>query len=179
MSTKSAFRNQRVRFRNPSPPYAEKTLEHPRWFFPSRKTGRQVLCWTVGEYRAAVAFETASPTLIEAYEERPELVVLRDGPDLYRYVPSFSVVTRDGETVVELSAGGAPGTPRQALIARLAQAHFARRGVHYAQIPHGMLRAQPRAGAAGLLVRYLSVVPTAAEVMQARDEPVARLPAYG
>lgn len=169
MSKKSAFRNQRPAFRNPSPPYAEKTLEHPRWLFPSRKNGRQVVCWTPGEYHAVVALETAPPDLVQSYEERPELVQLRDGPDWYRYTPSFLVVLHSGPVMVELSAQGAPRTPRQALVARLAKAEFARRGIRFAEIAHGALRVQPRARDAALLVRYISTVPTAAEVMQARD----------
>lgn len=110
MSTKSAFRNQRPAFRNPSLPYAEKTLDHPRWLFPSRKNGRQVACWTAGEFRAVVAFEAASPLLVQSYEERPELVALRDGPDWYRYIPSFRVILASGPVMVELSSHGTPGT---------------------------------------------------------------------
>ncbi len=169
MSTKSAFRNQRPVFRNPSPPYAEKTLDHPRWLFPSRKNSRQVSCWTAGEFRAVVAFEAASPLLVQSYEERPELVALRDGPDWYRYTPSFRVVLASGPVMMELSSDGAPRTPRQALVAQLARAQFERHGTRFAEIAHGALRAQPRARDADLLVRYLATVPTAAEVMQARD----------
>lgn len=129
MGTTSAFRNQRTRFHNPSPPYGEKTLDHPRWLFPSRKLGRQVMCWTKGEYRAVVAFETASPTVVRSYEERPELVMLRDGPDWYRYTPSFMVDLRSGPIIVELSTLGAPKSQRQLILANLAYDHFAQRGI--------------------------------------------------
>ena len=169
MSTKSAFRNQRLGFNNPSPPYAEKTLDHPRWLFPSRKNGRQVVCWTAGEYRAVVAFEAAPPECVRFYEERPEFVMLRDGPDWYCYTPSFLVVLRSGPIMIELSAKGAPRTFRQTLVARLAKTQFAKRGIRYAEIAHSTLRAQPRARDADLLVRYLSTVPTTAEVMQVHD----------
>jgi len=167
--TKSAFRNQRNRFRNPSPPYGEKTLERPRWLFPSRKLGRQVLCWTAGEFRAVVAFETASPAVIRSYEERPELVQLRDGADWYRYTPSFMVILRSGPVVVELSALGAPKNRRQVTVANLAYDHFARRGIRYVEIAHSKLHAQPRAKGADLLVRYLATITTPMEVLQARD----------
>lgn len=169
MSTKSAFRNQRPVFRSPSPPYAEKSLDHPRWLFPSRKNSRQVLCWTATEFRAAVAFETASPALVHFYEERPELVMLRDGPDWYRYTPSFRVDLASGSVIVELSTLGAPKKPAQIAVSTLAKAHFARRGIRFIEMAHSTLRAQPRAAGSDLLLRYLSIVPTDAEVMQARD----------
>lgn len=169
MSTRSAFKNQRPAFRNPSPPYAEKSLENPRWLVPSRKNGRQVHCWTAGEYRAAVAFETASPFLIHSYEERPELVQLRDGPEWYRYTPHFRVELASGPVVLELSHFGQPRTPRQMIVAGLAKRYYTRKAVRFLEMPHRQLAAQPRAKGADLLIRYLSSVPTTEEVMRARD----------
>lgn len=169
MSSTSAFRNQRPTFRNPSPPYAEKTLDRPRWIVPSRKNGRQVLCWTPGEFRAVVGLETASPTRVSSYEERPELVRLRDGPDWYRYVPSFRVDLATGPVMLELSHMGQPRTAVQTLVSALATAHFARNGIPLVHLAHAKVLAQPRRGAAALLFRYLAGLPTAAEVMQTRD----------
>jgi len=169
VSTNFAFRNQRPAFRNPSPPYQEKILDHPRWIFPSRKNGRQVACWTAGEFQAVVAFEAAAPVMIHSYEERPEVVVLRDGPELYRYTPNFLVELSSGLVIVELSALGEPRTWKQGVIARLAREHYSQRRIKFVEIAHRKLRAQPRAGDAALLVRYLSAVPTSTEVMRARD----------
>jgi hypothetical protein len=96
--TVKPFRNQRVRFKNYSPPYGVKVLfdperpsegTKPRGGVPSRKNGRVVRFWTPGELDAIVLFEASSAVL--AYEERPELLHFRDGPRWYGYVPHFRV----------------------------------------------------------------------------------------
>ena len=174
--TKSSFRNQRVRFRNYSPPYADKVTfdpatpgvgVRPRGGVPSRKNGRVVSFWTPGEYAAIVLFE-AFPEIL-SYEERPERLMLRDGPSWFTYVPHFIVNVARGPAIVELSAQGAPRTERQARVAELARGHYAGKGVHFVELPHFAVRAKPRATDALTLMRYLSVKPSTAELLRASD----------
>jgi hypothetical protein len=173
---KPAFRNQRVRFRNYSPPYADKVTfdpatpsigVRPRGGVPSRKNGRVISFWTPGEYAAIVLFEAFQDIL--SYEERPERVMLRDGPSWFTYVPHFVIRTASGSAIVELSAQGGPRTDRQARVAELARGHYAAKRVGFVELPHFAVRAKPRATGALRLMRYLSVTPSTAEVLRASD----------
>ena len=179
-----AFRNQRVRFRNHSPPYGDKVTwdpdspgqgVRPRGAVPSRKNGRTVNFWTTQEYDAIVLFE-ASPDVAE-YEERPARLLFRDGPRWYAYVPHFQVALESGRrVVVELSATGKPVTPRQDLVAEMVRGHLAAQGIRFVELPHWVMRARPRAADARKLLRPLLRQPSDLEVMKAIDV-VAAAPA--
>ena len=173
---KSAFRNQRSRFYNYSPPYGDKVVfdnavpgegTAPRGGLPSRKNGRVVGFWDMHEYAALVLFE-ATPG-IRTYEERPERLKFRDGPRWLFYVPHFLVSLASGPAIVELSSSGAPVTPRQQAIAFAAQAHYASRGIRFVEIAHSVIRAKPRAADAHVIMRYLSVTPSATDLQLASD----------
>ncbi len=166
---KSAFKNQRPTWRELAPPYAEKSVEDPRYQFPSRKNDRGVSCWTAAEHLAAVAFETAPPALLKGYEERPHTLDLRDGAERYLFTPSFTIQMADGEIVVELTPRGEPRGKRQETVARLARHHYARRNIRFVELSHAQIRARPRARTAGLLIRYLASSPSATETLLARD----------
>jgi hypothetical protein len=174
--TKPSFRNQRVRFRNYSPPYGDKVTfdpatpsvgVRPRGGVPSRKNGRVVSFWTPGEYAAIVLFEAFSN--IRSYEERPERLMLRDGPSWFRYVPHFLVNLGNGPVIVELSSLGAPKSGRQACVAKLARGHYANRGIRFVEMPHFAIRAKPRATDALTLMRYLSVEPNTGDLLRTAD----------
>jgi hypothetical protein len=171
-----AFRNQRTRFKNYSPPYADKVSfdpecpkegVHPRGGVPSRKNERVVSFWTKGEYAAITLFE-ATPAIL-SYRERPERLRMRRGPKWYAYTPHFEVRTASGVSYVELSAAGKPVTERQHLIGAMAFAALASRGISFVELPHYRVRANPRFNDALTLMRYLSVQPGSARVIRATD----------
>jgi hypothetical protein len=175
MST-SAFRNQRTRFRNYSPPYADKVTfdrDHPlegvrpRGGVPSRKNGRLVDFWTKGEYAAITLFESTPGIL--SYRERPERLRMRRGPRWYTYTPHFEVRTAGGVYYVELSAAGAPVTGSQQLIGSMAFAALTARGIGFVELAHYRVRANPRFNDALTLMRYLSVKPGTERMIRATD----------
>ena len=167
MPATKPFRNQRTRFHNYSPPYAEKTLDNPRGYFPSRKNGRKVSFWDLRELKFITLAE-ASPSIL-SYEERPELVTMRHGPSWYRYVPHFLVVMRSGPAFVELSHSGKPATVRQERVATLARAKFAVDRHRFVELSHAEVRPRPGQANPGLLVRYLSTAVTEEQSLQVRD----------
>ena len=176
MPATKPFRNQRTRFRNYSPPYGDKAVYdrfflsegvRPRGGFPSRRNGRLVDFWDPREYAAIILFETAP--CIRAYEERPERLQLRDGPSWYFYVPHFRLETDQGPVVVELSASGAPANLRQEIVADMARAHYATRGIRFVGISHTVIKEKSRAADAHALLRYLSVQPSGSDAILASD----------
>ena len=175
-TTAKPFRNQRVRFKNYSPPYGEKVLfdpecpsegVRPRGGVPSRKNGRAVRFWTSGERDAIILFEASSTIL--AYEERPELLRFRDGPHWYRYVPHFRVTLAKTTVYVELSAAGTPSTPRQELVAEFMRSHCAAIGVRFVELPHRTIRAASHRLGALLLVRPLFRAVSEADILRVQD----------
>ena len=175
-TTAKPFRNQRVRFKNYSPPYGEKVLfdpecpsegVRPRGGVPSRKNGRAMRFWTPGERDAIILFEASSAVL--AYEERPELLRFRDGPHWYRYVPHFRVTLAKTTVYVELSAVGAPSTPRQEMVAEFMRSHCAAIGARFVELPHRTVRGALRRLDALLLVRPLFRVVSEADILRAQD----------
>lgn len=173
--SKTAFRNQRPRFRNYSPPYGDKKTWDadtrigvpPRGGAPSPKNGRVVAFWTIHEYRAFVLLE-ACPEVLD-FEERPERVAFRDGPRWYSYVPHFRVALDGAAAILELSAEGEPRTPRQMLVADFARAHYARRGIRFIELAHRAVRAQPRFTDALRLTRLLLRPLGNIELLKAKD----------
>jgi len=165
--SKPPFRNQRARFRNLSPPYAEKTLDNPRGYFPSRKNGRQILFWDLRELKFIGLLEASS--VIVGFEERSELLEMRCGPSWYRFVPHFRVMLPGGPVFVELSHHGKPSTGKQEAVAALARAKFAVDRQPFAEISHAEVRALPRQKNAALLIRYLSTTVSERQELQARD----------
>jgi hypothetical protein len=139
----------------------------PRGWVSSRKNGRPVGFWDMREYAAIILFEATHEVF--AYEERPERLKLRNGPSWYFYVPTFSVSLERGPVIVELSAKGAPRSPRQELVAELARRHYASRGIRLVEIAHSVIRAKPRATDAHVLMRYLSVTPSASDAIRVSD----------
>ena len=174
--TKTAFRNQRTRFHNYSPPYGDKVVYDPafpsvgtppRGGLASRKNGRVVGFWDMREYAAVVLFE-ATPAIL-SFEERPERLKFRDGPSWLFYVPHFIVHRTSGPAIVELSASGRAITERQQAVAWAAKAHYASRGIRFVEIAHTVIRAKPRATAAHAIMRYLSVTPSSTDVQLVYD----------
>ena len=165
--TKQPFRNQRVRFRNLSPPYANKSLENPRGLFPSRKNSRQIAFWDLRELNFIMLAE--SDVGILSYEERPELIQMRAGPAWFHYVPHFRVVLESGPVFVELSHKGKPSTPAQLAVATLARALFKANRHPFVELSHSVVRACPRLSNAKVLVRYLSTSVQEMQALHARD----------
>lgn len=170
------FRNQRTRFRNYSPPYAEKVVYDPdrpqvgvspRGGVPSRKNGRTVFFWTRAEMAAIFLFE-ATPG-IEGFTERPEHFRFRVGANWLTYTPHFEVQVGGRRFTVELSATGAPVTARQTAVAACAHAYLSSKGIGFVELSHTIVRAKPRFTDALKLMRYLSVTPDECDVIRATD----------
>jgi hypothetical protein len=164
--SKGPFRRQKS-FRRLSPPYQAKTLERPNGYFTSRKTDRQIPFWTTLEYKAMALFECDPDVL--GFVERPEQVMLREGPNWLGYIPSFEIKLDSLDVVVELSWTGRPKGPKQEWAAKLIRAHYASVGVHFVELGYVDICARPRAKNARLLLRYLPVTPTAQEIARIRD----------
>jgi hypothetical protein len=172
--SQKAFVNQRPRYQNLSPPYAEKSLDNPRGYFPSRKNSRQIAFWNMREYNFIVLAESSAAIL--AYEERPDLLQMRAGPAWYRYVPHFRVDLQSGPVYVELSHRGKPSTHRQQVVATLARAQFRADRKRFVELSHADVRSKPRLSNASLLTRYLSMEVSDEQALHARDV-LARGPA--
>ena len=71
--------------------------------------------------------------------------------------------------ILELSHKGQAKTPTQSIVAELAECYYSRRGMRFVQLAHRRLSAQPQAGGVDLLLRYLSAVPTVAELLRVQD----------
>nr|WP_294524585.1 hypothetical protein [uncultured Rhodopila sp.] len=173
---KSAFRNQRDRYPNLAAPYDNKPTfdpddpddgTPPRGGMPSVKTGRTVGFWDLREHAAIVLFETTPEVLW--YEERPERIRFRDDTEWLTYVPSFSVRTEGGYSMVELSTCGKPRGVREQTVAEFARAYYAARGIRYVELSHALVAAVPRATRAYGILRYLSVKVPDADVLKATD----------
>lgn len=172
--TNQPFRNQPVRFRNLSPPYANKSLDNPRGYFPSRKNSRQIAFWDLRELNFITLAESSAAIL--SYEERPELIQMRAGAAWFDYVPHFRVVLPSGPVFVELSHAGKPSTPKQTTVATLARAKFKADRHRFVELSHAEVRARPLLSNATLLTRYLSTEVQEEQMLHARDV-LARGPA--